>query len=74
MLEVIRQYNLIDRVKPEAESGTSRLFNWHTLVNTFVKMTRLAWPAAGKGTKPDKLDHLMESLKVETRDEKMARL
>lgn len=72
MLEVIRQYNLTDRVKPEAESGTSRLFNWHTLVNTFVKMTRLAWPAAG--TKPDTLDHLMESLKVETRDEKMARL
>ena len=64
----------MDRVKPEAESGTSRLFNWHTLVNTFGKMTRLAWPEAGKGTKPETFDHLMESLKDETRDEKMVRL
>lgn len=65
---------LVDKIKPEAESGTSRLFSWYALVGQFAKMSRMAWPSANPKHVPADLDMLLKSLKAETEDERERRL
>lgn len=71
---MLRQYNLVEKIKPHEDSGTGRLFSWHCLIGQFAKMTRLAWPSVHLDKMPSELNLVMKSLQSETKAETEARL